>query len=76
MGISSSGVIAGDISNDAGTFGWLLSKGQLSSLNDPDGPAQSIPLHLSSTGRSMAGQYLGASGEIHGYVATLTPGGA
>jgi hypothetical protein len=77
VGISSSGVIDGDIFSDAGTFGWLLSKGQFSSLNDPDAPpGQSVPLYLSSNGRSVAGQYVDASGVVHGYVATLTPGGA
>jgi hypothetical protein len=75
-GISSSGVIDGAMTNDAGSFGWLLSKGQFSSLNDPVALAQSMPLCLSSNGRVVGGDYFDASGVIHGYVATLTPGGA
>jgi hypothetical protein len=73
-GIGSNGVIDGSIVNDSGFFGWLLSKGQFSSLTDPAAaPGQSLPLGLSSNGRSVAGEYTDPGGVNHGYVATLTP---
>jgi hypothetical protein len=76
-GISSNGEIAGGITNGPSSspsfFGWLLSKGQFSSLDEPDAlPGLSVPLSLSSNGRSVSGEYFDASG-LHGYVATLSP---
>jgi probable HAF family extracellular repeat protein len=74
LSISSNGVIAGPFTNDSGFFGFLLSKGQYSSLNDPNAvPGQSVQLNLSSNGRYACGEYFDASGVLHGYVATLTP---
>jgi hypothetical protein len=50
------------------------SKGQFSSLDEPTAaPGQSLPLGLSSNGRSVAGEYTDASGVNHGYLATLAP---
>jgi hypothetical protein len=72
FGISDTGVIVGAITNDSGFFGWLLSEGRFSSLNDPDAaPGQSNPASISSDGRFAAGEYTDPSGVVHGFVATL-----
>jgi uncharacterized membrane protein len=74
LSISSNGVIAGPFTNDSGFFGFLLSKGQFSSLNDPNAvTGLSVQLNLSSNGHYASGEYFDASGVLHGYVATLTP---
>ena len=72
-GISSNGVIAVQAVNDTGVFGWLLSHGRFSSLNDPNAAASSIsePLDISSSGRYASGVYVDASGAGDGFVATL-----
>jgi uncharacterized membrane protein len=78
LSISSSGVIDGFVINDSGGgfFGWLLSKGQFSSFDEPDAPlGQSVPLNISSNGRYVPGEYFDTSGVLHGYVAALTPCG-
>lgn len=72
VGISSSGVIDGEMINNAGTFGWVLSKGQFLSVNDPNAPAASNPLGMSSNGHLVSGQWFDGV-TSHGYVATLTP---
>jgi hypothetical protein len=76
--VSSNGEIAGGITNGPSSspsfFGWLLSKGQFSTLDEPNAaPGLSVPLNLSSNGRSVSGEYFDASGVLHGYVATLSP---
>lgn len=78
VGISSNGLIDGQMINDSGGFGWLLGNGQFSSLNDPNaGPGQvSFPESISSNGRYVPGYYGDSMCTSHGYVATLTPGGA
>jgi len=72
QGISSSDVIDGDIANDSGTFGWVLSGGHFSSLNDPDAaPGQSVVYNLSSNARYACGEFVTPTGADHGFVATL-----
>ena len=75
LSISASGVIVGFVTNDSGGgfFGWLLTKGQFSSLDEPNAaPGLSVPLNISSNGRYVSGEYFDTSGVLHGYVATLT----
>jgi probable HAF family extracellular repeat protein len=74
-GITSDGMIAGFINNGYG--GWVLYKGEFSSLNDPNaaddasGVASEV-LGLSANGRLACGEYEDASGVDHGFVATLS----
>jgi probable HAF family extracellular repeat protein len=76
VGISSNGLIDGQMTNDSGGFGWVLRDGRFSSLNDPNAaPGQvSFPESISSNGRYVPGYYGDASGATHGYVATLKAG--
>jgi len=74
-GISSNGVIAVQVVNDTGVFGWLLSHGRFSSLNDPNAAVSRIsePTDISSSGRYASGVYVDANGTGHGFVATVKP---
>jgi probable HAF family extracellular repeat protein len=75
LGISAGGAIVGNICNDVGVFGWALSHGQFSPLNDPmsAAPGLTVPEAISENGRMVAGFYFDTSFVGHGLVATLTP---
>jgi hypothetical protein len=77
-GISAGGVIVGAVCNDVGApnsqYGWVLSHGKFSSLNDPNaGPGGTFPWGVSQNGRFVTGNYFDTGGVEHGFVATLTP---
>jgi hypothetical protein len=73
-GISASGVISVGVCNDVGQYGWVLSNGQFSPLNDPDtGQGLSYPSGISENGRFVSGTYVVPPDAEHGFVATLTP---
>jgi probable HAF family extracellular repeat protein len=75
FGISAGGAIVGFRCNDVGLFGWGLSHGQFSSLNDPNAAQQdwTVPTAISENGHMVTGIYLDTNGAVHGFAATLTP---
>ena len=73
-GISSNGDLDGYYGNGTVYQGWLDVRGQFTSLNDPQaGPAGTEVYGLSQNGKTACGFYFDADGNLHGFVATISP---
>jgi probable HAF family extracellular repeat protein len=76
LGISAGGLIVGNVCNTVGNglYGWALSHGHFSPLNDPNAaPGSTFLGGINENGTMVAGTYVDAAGVNHGLVATITP---